>query len=183
VTVSLGGIGTPTALTYGSGAFYVGATGAGSQQGLVLQDANANSTLTWANAIDTNGKTFFVNQAAPTSGNSTAATMTGVLSGTGNLTKAGAGQLILTGNNTYTGTTTVTSGTLVISGSSTGGGAYAVNSGGTLGGTGTIGLASNQNVVVSAGGRVQASSFDRLDLALSGTGTLDVSGALGSGTG
>ena len=183
VTVSLGGIGTPTALTFGSGAFYVGATGAGLQQGLVLQDTNATNTLTWANAIDTNGKTFFVNQAAPTSGNSTAATMTGVLSGTGNLTKAGAGQLILAGNNTYTGTTTVTSGTLLISGSSTGGGAYAVNSGGTLGGTGTIGLASNQNVVVSAGGKVQASSFDRLDLALSGTGTLDVSGALGSGTG
>jgi autotransporter-associated beta strand protein len=58
----------------------------------------------------------------------------------GSLTKAGAGTLILTNSNTYTGGTTVSSGTLLVqrsSGSSTGSGLVQVN-GGTLAGSGRI---------------------------------------------
>ncbi|MBQ6616801.1 MAG: autotransporter-associated beta strand repeat-containing protein [Thermoguttaceae bacterium] len=44
-------------------------------------------------------------------------TWSGVLSGTGGVTKAGAGTLELTGANTYTGKTTVSAGTLKLSGS------------------------------------------------------------------
>ncbi|MEW9573830.1 autotransporter domain-containing protein [Rhodanobacter sp. Si-c] len=44
------------------------------------------------------------------------ATWSGVLSGGGNLTKAGAGTLTLTGANTYTGDTTIAGGTLALSG-------------------------------------------------------------------
>ena len=60
----------------------------------------------------------------------------GVYSGSGSLTQAGAGVLILNGNNTYTGTTTVQQGTLEIDGSITS--PVMVNSGATLTGKGTI---------------------------------------------
>jgi len=194
--------------TLNQGTLTVGTAGtlAGSTAALAVNNTNTGAgtavILNLSTAADTTAGSLSGTIASPTSGNNTATINTqtgrnftvnqtangayaGVIAGAGNfiLGSLSTNTLTLTGTNTYTGTTTVTSGTLVISGSSTGGGAYAVNSGGTLGGTGTIGLASNQNVVVSAGGKVQASSFDRLDLALSGTGTLDVSGALGSGTG
>jgi autotransporter-associated beta strand protein len=84
--------------------------------------------------------------------NSNAVTFSGVVSGTGaSLTKAGAGALRLTGNNTFTGNTVVSGGALLVNntaGSGTGYGSVTVQSGGTLGGTGTIGGA----VSVASGG-------------------------------
>jgi autotransporter-associated beta strand protein len=53
------------------------------------------------------------------------------------ITKAGAGTLQLTGDNTYPGTTTVAAGTLLVNGSQPG--SAVVVSGGTLGGHGTVG--------------------------------------------
>jgi autotransporter-associated beta strand protein len=64
----------------------------------------------------------------------------GAITGT-SLTKAGGGALTVSGTNTYSGGTTVAGGTLLVSntnGSGTGSGAVTVNSGATLGGTGTI---------------------------------------------
>ncbi|MFD0895876.1 autotransporter-associated beta strand repeat-containing protein [Luteolibacter ambystomatis] len=77
------------------------------------------------------------------SDNATARTVTlsGVLSGSGSLTKSGAGTLLLSATNTYTGTTTVGGGILTVNGSlSTG--VVTVQNGGTLSGTGTVGGAS-----------------------------------------
>lgn len=54
------------------------------------------------------------------------------------LISRGPGILDLSGANTYAGTTTVTNGTLRVNGTHLGGGNYAIQNGGTLGGTGLI---------------------------------------------
>lgn len=71
-------------------------------------------------------------------------TYSGVMSGTGALTKLNAGNLTLTGVNTYTGATTISSGTLTVQGSLSS--PVTVGESGTLAGTGTI------NRDVSVGG-------------------------------
>ncbi|MFD0892065.1 autotransporter-associated beta strand repeat-containing protein [Luteolibacter ambystomatis] len=69
-------------------------------------------------------------------------TLSGILSGTGGLGKAGTGTLILSGANTYSGNTDVSGGTLLANnttGLATGTGTTVVHSTTILGGTGTIG--------------------------------------------
>lgn len=66
--------------------------------------------------------------------------VTGPISETGaarSITKAGAGTMLTSGSNTYTGTTTVSAGTLLANGTSTG--PYSVGPSGTLGGSGSVG--------------------------------------------
>ncbi len=63
-------------------------------------------------------------------------TQSGSLSGPGGLTKVGSGTLVLKGNNTYAGLTDVQQGQLMVNGSLAG--LVAVDSGGTLGGTGSL---------------------------------------------
>jgi autotransporter-associated beta strand protein len=62
----------------------------------------------------------------------------GVISGAGGMAKQGATTLTLSGNNTYTGATTVEQGKLVVNGS-VANSAVTVQSGATLGGSGTVG--------------------------------------------
>ena len=70
----------------------------------------------------------------------------GAMSGTGSLTKAGAGNLVLTGVNGYNGATAINAGTLSVNGSIANS-AVSVNNGGTLGGSGTVG-----STTIAAGG-------------------------------
>jgi autotransporter-associated beta strand protein len=72
--------------------------------------------LWWSTPIDTNGFTFTVDSGSGTVGiQPGSGSATGVISGTGNLTKIGTGTLTLSAANTLSGTTNITAGTLKLS--------------------------------------------------------------------
>jgi fibronectin-binding autotransporter adhesin len=84
-------------------------------------------------------------------------TLSGVISGSGPLTKSSGGRLLVTGvANTHTGTVTVAGGALLANGSLGSTGALTVAAGATLGGTGTI----NRSVVLSNGARLEPGGVD-----------------------
>ncbi len=133
-------------------------------------------------------------------------TLSGAISGPGDLSKIGTGTLDLTGTDTYTGPTDVVGGTLLVDGSITS--AATVETGATLGGHGSIGglvalsgstvapgaavpfstLSVGGDVSFQAGStyRVQVDASGRTDrIAASGTatlggGTVDVQAGAGS---
>ncbi len=80
--------------------------------------------------LGTGGGTFSINT-------DLTLTVANPVSGAGNLTKTGAGTLLLNGTNSHSGTTTVSTGTLTVNGL-VGGGIVTTASGTTFGGTGTI---------------------------------------------
>lgn len=83
----------------------------------------------------------------------------GMMYGTGSLVKTGAGTLTLSGSQILAGGTTVSEGTLLISGT-----AYnvAVNSGGTLGGTGSVDVITLNGGVLTPGESVGTLSAESL---------------------
>ncbi len=87
------------------------------------------------------------------------------------LVKLGAGALVLSGANTYNGTTTVEAGTLYLDGTTTGMADHIVKTGGTLGGTGTVGLATGKLLTVETGGALAPGTVG------APVGTLTVNGA------
>ena len=89
------------------------------------------------------------------------------LAGSGNITKLGAGTMVLAGVNTYAGTVTVSAGTLLINGSLSAS-QVVVLSGAVVGGTGQVGAISLQ------GGSYQPGAS---------SGTLNVQGSVSFGTG
>lgn len=109
--VALGGIGTETALVWGTGGFAVSTTPSAA---LVFNSTTSLAEVEFRNAIDLNGavRTITVNDNTNTF--TDYATITGDIYGTGGITKAGNGTLQLLGDNTYDGVTAVTAGTLVV---------------------------------------------------------------------
>jgi fibronectin-binding autotransporter adhesin len=106
---------------------------------------NEAGTATYSGTITADSATILNSVASGT------AIFTGVVSGSGSMTKTGAGIVTLSGDNLYTGGTTVNAGTLLVNnttGSGTGSGAVNVSALATLGGTGTI---SGLTSVVSTG--------------------------------
>ncbi len=117
----------------------------------------AGANITLANQIVSTA-TGFIDTGAFTT------TLNGVISGAGSLTKQGSGNLIVNAVNTITGPTTVTGGRLSVNGSLANS-ATTVQTGATIGGTGTVGT-----LVVQSGGTVAPGN--------AGVGTLSVNGAL-----
>jgi autotransporter-associated beta strand protein len=97
-------------------------------------------------------------------GNNSSTNFSGILSGTGSLTKAGTGTLTLSGVNTYSGNTTVNGGTLALTG----------------------GLVNSANLTVAAGATLDVSALGSVTLggsqALYGGGTVNGSVNTTSGT-
>ena len=101
-------------------------------------------------------------------------TLSGNISGAGELSKFGGGTLTLSGNNSYTGITSVANGILVITGDHTAAtGSVFVNNGGSIAGTGPLG----GNLTIQPGGRqsfaVAATSGVQVARTIPGLLTLD----------
>jgi fibronectin-binding autotransporter adhesin len=126
--------------------------------GIVLASTrNINIASGVTGTFDSDGNTF---------------TIAGVINGGGgNLNKVGAGTLILTGANTYTGTTTISQGVLnaAVTGALGGTNSITVNNGGTLlvTGTGNLNRINNSAPIVLGGGTGADPIFER-----SGSGTV-----------
>jgi outer membrane autotransporter protein len=115
-----------------------------------------------------------------TGGDATSTAFSGVMSGTGELVKTGAGTLTLSGANTYSGGSTVQGGTLAISADNNlgaPGGALALD-GGTLQGTATLTTA-RAVTLGAAGGTVNtdASTTTTMSGVITGAGGLTKTGA------
>ncbi|MFN7340375.1 MAG: autotransporter-associated beta strand repeat-containing protein, partial [Opitutia bacterium] len=126
-TVNLGGAGAQVA--WGSGSFIPN----GGE--LLLGHALSNNTVTFANAIDLGSADRTV-RVARGSG-SLDGVLSGAITGTAGLVKAGEGNLSLTGANTYSGNTTVAAGVLSIGSTSSlagwdAAGRWSIASGATL---------------------------------------------------
>jgi len=93
----------------------------------------------------------------------------GVISGTGALTKLGAGTLTLAADNSYVGATTVTAGTLLVNGTQSGAGPTSVASGAALGGLGTIA----GDVSIASGGTLTPGDGGVGELTIGGSLVMD----------
>jgi len=121
------------------------AVGGALTNGTLKTTANMTISANRGVALNAGGGTFETDA-------STNLTVNSVISSTGSLTKEGAGNLILAGNNTYSGPTNVNEGTLLVNGNqSSANGTVTVASGATLGGNGTLGGATTINGILAPG--------------------------------
>lgn len=178
---ALGGTASPTALTWGANGFLTDATGTSDYDYIFkLGSTTSTHTLEFQNAINLGNRQRFIDVAEGTSSTNVDGRLTGVMSGTGGLTKTGAGTLALTGLNSYSGTTTVSNGALQIGSAGvgrTGTGAVTAQTGSTILGTGVVQGASftaQSGSTVQAGDSTAQSNYGTLTFTpVSGSGSFD----------
>ena len=176
--------GTGGAITMGTANLAINQVGAGTYAGIIsgtgsltkngastlsLTGANTYSGITTVSAgslqvgdggtIGTLGTGGVINNANLTFNRSDALTVGNDISGTGSLTKLGAGTTTLTGANTYSGTTTVSAGSLQ------------VGDGGTIGTLGTGSVLNNANLIFNRSDDLALNNL------ISGSGALAQNGA------
>ena len=151
-----------TIINSGTVNFYNTASGGNARlianAGGVFDFSSLTSAGTTAGSFEGAGSFRLGSRTLTIGGNGLSTNVTGVIAdggaggGTGGaLVKTGAGTMILSGINTYTGATTVDGGTLAVNGSITASSGVTVNDGGTLAGIGTVG-----NTTVNSGGTLAA---------------------------
>lgn len=174
-----------TTVNRGTLAVSSGVTMAGATGGLTVNTSGGFASLLTLNSAQTVGSlsgtasgagtatinlaaaaaTLTVNQSANTS-------YAGIISGSGGLTKQGAGTLILTGANTFTGAIAISGGTLRVNGAGViadSVNAVTVASGAALGGTGTI----NRAITIASGAYLTpGASIGKLTVATNRTTTI-----------
>jgi autotransporter-associated beta strand protein len=92
---------------------------------------------------------------------SDAVTFGGAISGSGAVNQIGSGTTVLTGASTYTGATTVNAGTLQVDGSIASSSLTSVNNGGTLAGSGTVGVTNiNSGGTLAPGNSIAGASLE-----------------------
>ena len=148
---------------------------------LVFGSTRADAKLTWVDNISLTAVSQVVNYNArqfraidnPASTNDVAV-LSGTISGTvrNDFLKTGNGELILSGNNTYSGATLITDGTLRVNGSTTNSFLTDVRDGATLGGSGTVaGVQVENNGTLAPGDlRGNASILNTADLTFASSG-------------
>ena len=131
-----------------------------------VYDVDASDTI---QSLSGSGAVELASGITLTTGDSGDDTISGVISGSGALTKAGSGTLTLSGSNTYTGSTTLSAGLISISATNnlgaTPGTADADNlifNGGGLNSTGTFSLAPNKGMTLSTSGTINTNASTTL---------------------
>ncbi|ACB75491.1 rhamnogalacturonan lyase B N-terminal domain-containing protein [Opitutus terrae] len=179
-------------VTLNGGALYLGSGGIVKNAGgtfatnLNFSSGTLGAKASWSTALPVNlpsGGNVTIKAASPAD-EPFDITLGGVLGGAGGLTKTGAGTLQLTASNTYAGATVVNGGVLRVDGSlNASANGVAVNSAGTLAGTGTIGrtIALNDGGAVAPAGVGAIGTLTGADATWNGGGLLAVDlGAAGA---
>jgi autotransporter-associated beta strand protein len=150
---------------------FTGNTVINANANLIIGGAGTLGNGDYAGTITNNGNFEYASTATQT--------ITGVISGTGDIDKTGTGTLILGAANTYSGATNIDSGTLAITNASALGstaGATAVNTGGTLDLRNVIGV--TEPITVNGGTLATSTGSSSVTSALTVTGSsiIDVDG-------